>query len=104
MRTLPARVLLLLLAPIALVDSTSIVPIAIVPMIAMMAGTRPFGTTTALICGIFATYLACGVALALGLAAIFDELLEPIADAYRPEIAEQAWGRLVAFLSQHLTG
>jgi hypothetical protein len=69
--------LLLLLAPIGLLDSTSIIPLCIVPIIALLAGPRPLLGASALILGVFAVYLACGLLVLFGLQSAFDAI-----DAY----------------------
>ena len=66
--------LLLVLTPIALLDSTSIVPLCFVPLVALLGGPRPIAKATAFLAGIFVSYYACGVALTLGVDALFERL------------------------------
>ena len=62
--------LLLVLAPIALVDSTSLVPLCIVPMAVMLGGEKPLATSFSFIAAIVLTYLPFGVLLLFGLDSI----------------------------------
>jgi len=66
--------LMLLLMSIALLDSTSLLPVAVLPMVAMLAGKRPLLTSLAFLVGLFITYLAFGFLIALGLDAILDRV------------------------------
>ncbi len=66
--------LLLVLAGIALVDATSIVPIGIVPLAALLGGPRPVLGAVAFLAGIFAVYLLCGVVILLGLNVLVDAI------------------------------
>jgi len=66
--------LYLTLAPIALIDSLSVVPIAVVPLLLLLAGKRPLAGSFAFIAGIVLTYLPFGVLLLFGLDALFDSL------------------------------
>lgn len=69
--------LFLLLTPIGFLDSTSIIPLCIVPIIALLAGPRPLLGASALVFGVFAVYLACGLLVLFGLQSAFDAI-----DAY----------------------
>lgn len=69
--------LLILLTPISLLDSTSIIPLCIVPLIALLAGPRPLIGASALVLGVFAVTLACGLLVLFGLQSAFDAI-----DAY----------------------
>jgi hypothetical protein len=62
------------LAPIALIDSTSVIPLCIVPMTVLLGGKRPFAGTFAFLAGLFITYFPFGILITFGL----DALLEPI--------------------------
>ncbi|MEM7021696.1 MAG: GAP family protein [Pseudomonadota bacterium] len=73
---------LVLVIVIALLDSTSMVPIALVPLATMLGGPRPFALACAFVAGIGLSYFAAGGALLLGLGQLFDAL-----DAY----FERAW-------------
>ncbi len=66
--------LLAVLGSIALLDSTSMLPLAIPVLIALLAGPRPYLASAAYLGGILAVYLPAGVALALGIDAILDRV------------------------------
>ncbi len=66
--------LLIVLAPIGLLDSTSMIPICIVTLVVLLAGPRPLLRSSALIVGIFVTYVATGLLILLGLQSVFDEI------------------------------
>ena len=66
--------LLLVLTPIGLLDSTSIVPLCILPLVMLLAGPQPLLRAFAFIFGIFATYVACGLLILLGLQSLLDEI------------------------------
>ncbi|MBW1687344.1 MAG: GAP family protein [Deltaproteobacteria bacterium] len=74
--------LLLVLVPIALVDSTSMLPIGVPVMLAMLAAPRGPTACVAFLLGIFAVYLPCGIAIALGLGAVFERLGAWLAEAW----------------------
>lgn len=64
--------LVLVLTPIALLDSTSIIPLCIVVLVILLGGPSPLVRSAALLAGIFVTYLACGVLILFGLQSVFD--------------------------------
>ncbi len=66
--------LLFVIVPIALLDSTSMIPLAVAPMAVMLGGRRPVETTGGFLLGTFLTYTAGGVLLALGLDALLDRI------------------------------
>jgi len=66
--------LLLVLASIALLDSTSLIPFSVVPMAVMLGGKRPAPTVMGFLAGILVVYMAAGVLLSFGLDALFDSL------------------------------
>ncbi len=66
--------LLLTLLAIALLDSLSMIPIAIVPLAWALCGARPLASALAFISGIYLTYLLCGGLLVLGMGALFKHL------------------------------
>ena len=66
--------LLLVLTSIALLDSLSIIPLAVVPLAAILGGDRPVAGSVSFLCGIFAVYLAFGAVLLLGLDTLFDAI------------------------------
>ncbi|MEO1226329.1 MAG: GAP family protein [Pseudomonadota bacterium] len=67
----------LILLPIALLDSTSIVPICIVPLIILLSGPNPVGRSAALLFGVFLIYVIVGLLILFGLRQAFDAI-----DAY----------------------
>ncbi len=64
--------LILVLVPIALLDSTSIIPLAIVFLLILLGGPNPLFRSAALLAGIFVAYLACGLLVMFGLRSVFD--------------------------------
>ena len=64
--------LLLILIVIALIDSTSMVPIAILPFAAILAGKRPIVDSVSFITGVFVIYFLSGLLLFLGFDWVFD--------------------------------
>jgi cytochrome c biogenesis protein CcdA len=66
--------LLTVLTPIALIDSTSITPLALVPLATILAGRRPFGTAFAFLAGLFISYLIMALAFLFGLSAVLTRL------------------------------
>jgi hypothetical protein len=64
--------LLATLAPIALLDGLSIVPLCIVPMAVLLGGGRPWLGAVAFILGIALPYAAVGIGVAAGLGSVFD--------------------------------
>jgi cytochrome c biogenesis protein CcdA len=73
--------LLLVLASIALVDSTSMLPLGIPVMLAMLAAPRGLAACVAFLLGILAVYLPSGIIIALGLGAVFERVGEALAEA-----------------------
>ncbi len=66
--------LVLVLTPIALLDSTSIIPLSIVLLVILLGGPSPLFRSTALLVGIFVTYLVCGLLVLFGLQSVFDAI------------------------------
>jgi cytochrome c biogenesis protein CcdA len=66
--------LLTVLTTIAFLDSTSMIPMALVALITLMAGPRPLLSSIAFLAGIYLTYFACGVLIFLGLDSVIDVL------------------------------
>ncbi len=66
--------LVLVLTPIALLDSTSIIPLCIVFLLILLGGPSPLFRSTALLAGIFVTYLVCGMLVLFGLQSVFDTI------------------------------
>ena len=65
--------LLIILVPIALLDSVSIVPLCLVPLAVIFSGDKPFASTLGLLAGIAVVYLLGGLALLLGLDALIEK-------------------------------
>ena len=59
------------LTSIALVDSTSITPVALVPLMQVLAGARPYRVAAAFLIGLYVSYLAMALAFLFGLNALF---------------------------------
>lgn len=74
--------LLLVLVPIALVDSTSMLPLGVPVMLAMLAAPRGLAACVAFLLGILTVYLACGIVIALGPGAVFEHLGEVLAEVW----------------------
>ncbi len=68
------KTIILILTPISLVDSTSIIPLSILPLIILLSGRRPVLGSVAFLTGIYATYLILGILIALGLSSMFDQI------------------------------
>jgi cytochrome c biogenesis protein CcdA len=66
--------LLTILAPIALIDSTSVIPLALVTLINLLAGKRPFLASFAFLAGLFVSYLAMALGFLFGLSAVLERL------------------------------
>jgi len=64
--------LLLILAAIALLDSTSMVPLAVLPLTIALGSPRPFALAGAFVAGIYAAYFVCGIPLLLGAEVFLD--------------------------------
>jgi cytochrome c biogenesis protein CcdA len=62
--------LLPVLATISLLDSTSMIPIAVLPLAIILGGHRPVFGASSFMAGIFTVYLTCGLVLLLGLDAL----------------------------------
>jgi cytochrome c biogenesis protein CcdA len=62
--------LLVVIAPIALIDSTSMTPIALVPLATILGGKRPYPTALAFLLGLFVSYLAMALGFLFGLSAV----------------------------------
>ncbi len=68
------KTIILIFTPISLVDSTSIIPLSILPLIILLSGRRPVLGSVAFLTGIFATYLILGILIAFGLRSMFDQI------------------------------
>jgi cytochrome c biogenesis protein CcdA len=67
---------LVLITPIALLDSLSIVPVCVVPMISLLASKRPYAGAFAFILGIFVAYMVFGLLIFFGLDGVFNAIRE----------------------------
>lgn len=83
--------LALVLTSIALLDSTSIVPLCIAPMVALLSGDRPYLGASSFLFGIFAVYFAFGVLILLGLDALFDRLNQWLESLWREPETIEIW-------------
>jgi len=70
--------LLVLLVPFALIDSLSVFPLALIPLIAALAGRRPVAVSLAFLGGFFLSYYLIGMLLMFG----FDRLFDVLADHF----------------------
>jgi len=66
--------LMLVLTPIALLDSTSIIPLTIVLLVMLLGGPSPLPRSAALLGGIFVTNAVCGLLILFGLQNVFDAI------------------------------
>ncbi len=66
--------LLPVLIPIALVDSLSITPLGLVPLIRILAGPRRYATALGLLSGLFFSYLIMALAFLFGLSAVLHKV------------------------------
>ena len=85
----------MVLASIALLDSTSMVPLAIAPLAGLLAGPRPYLGASSFLTGIFVVYLAFGLLVLLGLDAVFDELNEWLGKLWREPEVPEIWLQIV---------
>jgi len=73
---------LVLITPIALLDSLSIIPVCVVPMISLLASKRPYRGAFAFILGIFVAYMVFGLLVFFGLDGVFDAIREYFGDKW----------------------
>ena len=66
--------LLVVLTQIGLLDSASMIPVSIVTLAMLLGGPSPVVRSTALLLGVFTTYLVSGLLVLLGLQKIFDQI------------------------------
>ena len=78
-----ATTLLLVLTPISLLDSLSVIPLCIVPLAILLGGKRPILGPMMLIAGIFVTYFPFGLLLLFGLDGVLDQINEIIAQLWK---------------------
>ncbi|MGF1734207.1 GAP family protein [Photobacterium satsumensis] len=81
--------LLIILIAIALVDSTSMIPIGLLPLAAILGGKRPITGALCFIFGIFLVYSLSGLLLLVGFDLVF-EVINPIVSRWwnQPNTAE----------------
>ena len=68
------KTIIIILAPISLLDSISIIPLCLLPIVILLSGRRPILGSGAFLLGIFTTYLIFGILIALGLSSLFDQI------------------------------
>lgn len=68
--------LILILTPISLIDSTSVIPFALVVLSVLLGGRRPYLSSTMFLLGLVAACFPAGVLLVVGLGSIFDKVGE----------------------------
>ncbi len=91
--------LVLVLTPIALLDSTSIIPLCIVILVILLGGPSPLFRSTALLAGIFVTYLVCGLLVLFGLQSVFDTINAYALKVWQdPNTAELIFQILIGFV------
>ena len=66
--------LLSILVPIALLDSLSITPLGLVPLISILAGPRRYATALGLLSGLFFSYLGMALAFLFGLSTLLNQI------------------------------
>ncbi len=97
--------LLALLIPMALVDSLSVLPVAVFPMILLVGGRRPIIGSLAFLAGLFLTYFPFGVLLFYGLDALFDSLAHHfVAWWYREPDLGEIWLQILLGLIMIMYG
>jgi cytochrome c biogenesis protein CcdA len=83
--------LLIVLTPIALFDSTSITPLCIVPLVALLGGPKPFLRSGAFLAGISLTYWVCSVLVLFGLQQVFADVSEFLGEKLRNPDTPDLW-------------
>ena len=66
--------LLITLTPISLLDSLSLLPFAVVVLSMLFRAPRPYAGVVAFLSGLFASYFASGVLIAVGLGGIIERV------------------------------
>ncbi len=95
--------LLVLLIPVALVDSLSVWPACVVPMAIALGGPRPAATAFAFVSGIVAVYLPLGVGLALGLSSVIEAINERAREFwYHPDTLDMWLGLAIGLVMMAL--
>jgi hypothetical protein len=62
------------LASIALVDSTTVTPLSLVPLATMLAGRKPYATAGMFLVGLYVSYMIMALAFLFGLSKVMDRL------------------------------
>jgi len=70
--------LLITLTTISLIDSVSMLPFAVVALAVLLSGRQPYFTATGFLLGIFVSYLAAGILIALGLGTTINRVTEAL--------------------------
>ncbi len=73
------------LAPIALIDSLSVAPVAMIPLLILLGEKRPLAGSLSFIAGIVLTYLPFGLLLLFGLDTLFDSLAHSFTEWWSKE-------------------
>jgi cytochrome c biogenesis protein CcdA len=87
--------LLLIIVPIALMDSTSMIPLSVMPLAALLGSRRPLLGAGGFLSGIFIVYLAAGVLLLFGIDALFEAIERPLARWYNQPTELELWLQIV---------
>ena len=66
--------LVVVLTSIGLLDSTSMIPISIVPIVILLSSRKPYVGSAAFLSGIFVTYFLTGLLMLFGLNSVFDSI------------------------------
>ncbi|MEM7173019.1 MAG: GAP family protein [Pseudomonadota bacterium] len=90
--------LVLIITPIALLDSTSIIPLCIVLLVILLSGPAPLGRSGAFLTGIFVTYLICGLLILFGLQSVFDAVNDYALEVWKNPNREELIFQLVVGL------
>lgn len=91
--------LIAILVTIALLDSTSMIPIALVPLIAIMAGSRPIIGSLSFIAGIFFVYFISGLALLIAFDLVLDVISPTLLRIWKqPYTAELILQLIIGFV------
>jgi len=91
--------LLVVLTPISLVDSVSMIPFGLLALAVLLSGSRPYAGAVAFVAGIFCSYLPAGLLLVLGLGPLFDRVSRWLAHWWsNPGTADMILGIVVGLL------
>ncbi len=88
--------LLVVLTPIALVDSLSMVPFAVVALAVLLSGRQPYAASFSFMAGTVLSYFAAGLLIAFGLGGLIDSASQFIAHRFwNPETIDYVLGLLI---------